>query len=125
VNVNVNVDVDVKERLTSTRVGLGDYSHRTGRIVHPPAHAGSRRAEGDRSYPLLQEARSSDHNLVEGGIGQVAVRHNFGMAAVDRIGPEEVDSPAEGDKLLAEEDNLDLGRVADILAGCIGRKGLT
>jgi hypothetical protein len=111
--------------LTSIRVGLEGCSRHTGQIVRLPGHVGSRRAEAGRNYPLVQEDQSSDRNLAGEGIGQAAGHRSFGMAAVDRIGPGEVDSPAEADRLLAEEGNPGRSRAADILADCIGRKGLT
>ena len=118
-------DVEVHGMLTSIRIDLEDCWHHTGRTVRLPAHAGSRRGWGGRNYPLLQEDQSSDRSLAEEGIGQVAVRRSFDMAVVDRIDPGGVDSPAEGDRLLAEEGSLGRSRAADTLAGCIGRNGLT
>ncbi len=75
-----------------------------------------------RSYPLLLVRQSSDRVLAEEGTAPVAVHRSFDMVVVDRIGLEEVDSPAEEDSLPVVKGSPDRSRVAGGL-GCslVGR----
>ena len=115
----------VRETLTGIPVGLEDYSHRTGHIVHLPAHAGTRRAAVVRNCPLLQAHRNSDRILAEEDIAQVVDHHSFDKVVADRIGPEEVGSPAEEDTLPVGADSLDRSRVAGSPVGRTDHTDLT
>lgn len=108
--------------LTNTPVDLVDYWHRTGRIVRPPVHAGSRHFEGDRSCPLGLVGQSSDRILAGEGIERVVVRRSFGMVVVDRTALVLVDSPAEEG---SPDSDLVAGSLGCSLVGRIDRMDLT
>jgi hypothetical protein len=97
---------------------------RIDHTVHLLVHAGSRRAEVARSYPLLRVGRNSGRILAEEGIEQEAVRRSSRMVVADHTDPEEVDNPAE-DSHLVEKDSLDRSWVVDGPVARIDRMGLT